>query len=119
MELVVVNGANAISRGVVSKLAGKQYQKIRLLDFRPYRKSVYDFQRQLSQGVELNKYMVSNAAALEHQLDGASDVLYFTHDYCANAADKNSFIQGTAKLAKKHGVKKLVAVCPSMVDTHT
>jgi hypothetical protein len=51
MELVVVNGANAISRGVVSKLAGKQYQKIRLLDFRPYRKSVYDFQRQLPAGV--------------------------------------------------------------------
>ena len=51
MELVVVNGANAISRGVLSRLAGKQYQKIRLLDFRPYRKSVYDFQRGLPQGV--------------------------------------------------------------------
>jgi len=25
MELVVVNGANAISRGVLSRLAGKQY----------------------------------------------------------------------------------------------
>jgi uncharacterized protein YbjT (DUF2867 family) len=30
----------------------------------------------------------------------------------AQAADKNSFIQSTAKLAKKHGVKRLVAVCP-------
>lgn len=39
-------------------------------------------------------------------------MVYFTHDYCANSADKNTFIQGTAKLAKKHGVKKLVAVCP-------
>jgi hypothetical protein len=39
-------------------------------------------------------------------------VIYFTHDYFANAADKNSFIQGTAKIAKKHGVEKLVAVCP-------
>lgn len=42
MELVVVNGANAISRGVISKLtANKAYNKVRLLDFRPYRKSVY------------------------------------------------------------------------------
>lgn len=39
-------------------------------------------------------------------------MLYFTHDYCANAADKNSFIQGTARMAKKHGIKKLVAVTP-------
>jgi len=37
MELVVVNGSSAISRGVLSKLAGKNYTKIRLLDFRPYR----------------------------------------------------------------------------------
>lgn len=55
MELVVVNGANAISRGVLSRLAGKQYQKIKLLDFRPYRKSVYGFQRTLPTGVELQK----------------------------------------------------------------
>ena len=47
MELVVVNGANAIARGVLSKLAGKQYQRIKLLDYRPYRKSVYDWQSTL------------------------------------------------------------------------
>lgn len=45
-------------------------------------------------------------------LEGAQDVVYFTHDYFASSSDKNSFIQATAKLAKKHGVKKLVAVCP-------
>ena len=56
--------------------------------------------------------MVQNAAALEHGIEGASDVIYFTHDYCDNAADKNTFIQGTASLAKKLGVKKLLAVCP-------
>jgi len=55
MELVVVNGANAISRGVLSRLAGKNYHKIRLLDFRPFRKSVYEFQRQLPAGVHLEK----------------------------------------------------------------
>jgi hypothetical protein len=41
MELVVVNASNAIARGVVSKLAGKGYSRIRFLDYRPYRKSVY------------------------------------------------------------------------------
>ncbi|CDW77708.1 UNKNOWN [Stylonychia lemnae] len=46
------------------------------------------------------------------ELNGVSDVLYFIHDYCAKAADKNTFIQGNAKLAKKHGIKKHVAVCP-------
>ena len=45
-------------------------------------------------------------------LEGAKDVLYFTHDYFANTSDKNNFIQVTARLAKKHGVEKLVAVCP-------
>ncbi len=58
MELVVVNGANAISRGVLSRLAGKNYQKIKLLDFRPYRKSVYEFQRSLPSGTQLDKLMV-------------------------------------------------------------
>ena len=50
--------------------------------------------------------------ALEHQLEGASDVLYFTHDYQANTSDKNLFIEATAKLTKKHGVKKTIAVAP-------
>jgi len=45
-------------------------------------------------------------------LEGAKDVLYFTHDYYAMSADKNSFIQSISKLAKKHGVEKLVAVSP-------
>lgn len=38
--------------------------------------------------------------------------MYFTHDYFSSTSDKNSFIQTTSKLAKKHGVKKFVAVCP-------
>jgi len=55
---------------------------------------------------------VQNAAALEHAIEGSKEVLYFTHDYTANAADKNTFIQGAAKITKKHGVEKFVAVCP-------
>lgn len=112
MELVVVNGANAISRGVLSRLAGKNYKKIKLLDFRPYRQSVYNFQRALPQGVELEKVQVQTQVNLDLALEGAQNVLYFTHDYCANASDKNAFIQATARTAKKHGVKNLVAVCP-------
>lgn len=109
-ELVVVNGASAISRGVLSKLAGKNYQKIRLLDFRPYRKSVYSFQRTVQVPVE--KHMVQTVTNLDLALEGAQDVVYFTHDYFASTSDKNNFLQATAKLSKKHGVKKLVAVCP-------
>jgi uncharacterized protein YbjT (DUF2867 family) len=113
MELVVVNGASAISRGVLSKLAGKNYQKIRLLDFRPYRKSVYAFQRAVTaQGVTIEKQQVQTIANLEIGLEGASDVVYFTHDYFANTSDKNNYIQAASRLSKKHGAKKFVAVCP-------
>ena len=35
-----------------------------------------------------------------------------THDYTSLVACKNNFLVGTAKLAKKHGVKNTVAVCP-------
>jgi len=35
-----------------------------------------------------------------------------THDYTSLVACKNNFLIGTAKLAKKHGIKNLVAVCP-------
>lgn len=58
MELVIVNGANSISRGVIQRLAGKQYSKVKLLDFRPHRQSVYAMQRSLPQGVTLEKVQV-------------------------------------------------------------
>jgi hypothetical protein len=112
MELVVVNGSNAIARGIISKLAGKNYQKIRLLDFRPYRKSVYAMQQSLPSGVQVEKHQVQSISNLDLALEGAQDVVYFTHDYFACTSDKNNFIQATARLSKKHGVNKLVAVCP-------
>jgi len=44
MELVVVNGASNIAKTVVTQLVKqKGYKTIRLLDFRPYRQSVYAF----------------------------------------------------------------------------
>jgi len=45
-------------------------------------------------------------------MEGADKVVYFTHDYTSMCPDKNDFLVGTAKLAKKHGVKSLAAVCP-------
>lgn len=51
-------------------------------------------------------------AALEYNLEGAKDVLYFTHDYFANSADKNNFLVATSKVSKHVGVERLVAVNP-------
>ena len=63
----------------------------------------------------------SKADDLDLALEGASDVVYFTHDYVVKIAyslgvnetiDKDLLLQKTSKLCKKHGVRKLVAVCP-------
>ena len=51
-------------------------------------------------------------------MEGASDVLYFTHDYLSMTSDKNDFLKATARSAKKVGVKKLVAVCPIEHDLY-
>ena len=51
-------------------------------------------------------------------MEGAKDVLYFTHDYSSMAADKNTFIQAAAKLSKKLGVQRMVAVCPIEHDLY-
>lgn len=69
-------------------------------------------QRALPSGVTLEKHQVQTLANLELGLEGAKDVIYFTHDYFANTSDKNNFIQATSRLGRKHGVSKMVAVCP-------
>jgi len=49
MELVVVNGANNIARSVIRGLtAGGKYNRVRMLDIRPYKQSTYAFQRELA-----------------------------------------------------------------------
>ena len=114
MELVVVNGASNISKSVIRSLtqSGK-YNKVRLLDFRPYRQSVYSFQRELNANkITLDKRLTMNAQSLDIAMEGADQVVYFTHDYTSMTADKSNFLVATAKLAKKHGVKHTVAVCP-------
>jgi hypothetical protein len=45
-------------------------------------------------------------------LEGAKDVVYFTHDYFATSADKNNSLVATAKLSKSLGVERIVAVNP-------
>jgi uncharacterized protein YbjT (DUF2867 family) len=50
--------------------------------------------------------------SIDNGLEGAENVVYFTHDYFTMSSDKNSHLQAVAKLAKKHQIKNLVAVCP-------
>lgn len=114
MELVIVNGASNISKRLIETLVKNgKYNRVRLLDFKPYHQHVYAFQRELSQkGVIVDKRITTNGQALDIALEGADKVVYVTHDYTSLVACKNNFLIGTAKLAKKHGVKNLVAVCP-------
>ncbi len=60
----------------------------------------------------VDKRITTNGQALDIALEGADKVVYMTHDYTSLVSCKNNFLVGTAKLAKKHGVKNLVAVCP-------
>ena len=117
-ELVVMNGAGNIARSVVSahlaKNAGK-YASVKLIDARPNRQSVYAWQRGLG-GVALKKHMARGAQSIDLGLEGANEVLYFTHDYYTMSSDKNSHLQAAAKLTKKHGIKNFVAVCPMEQD---
>jgi hypothetical protein len=97
-------------RGLIS---GGAYNKIRLLDFRPFKSSVYAFQREMAaKGIEVEKHQANSGASLDIALEGADKVVYFTHNYTSMTSCKNNFLLGTAKLAKKHGVNNLVAVCP-------
>ncbi len=117
MELVVVGGSNAIARGIIKKIA-PQFSKIRMLDARPYRKSVYAMQRALPATCELEKVQVNSAKAMEYALEGADQVLYFTHDYLAMTHDKNEYLKRTAINCEKVGAKKLIAVSPIEFDLH-
>jgi hypothetical protein len=45
-------------------------------------------------------------------MEGASDVVYFTHDYYTMSSDKNTHLKLSAKLAKSQGVQNFVAICP-------
>lgn len=45
-------------------------------------------------------------------LEGAQNLVYFTHDYVSMTGCKNNFLVASAKLAKKHGISNPIAVCP-------
>jgi len=63
-------------------------------------------------GVEVDKRLVKSSAGLTLNLEGAENVVYFTHHYTSMAIDKNLFLMGTAAAARELGIKKLTAVCP-------
>ena len=117
MQLTVVNGANAISRGVLKNLAGP-VKSVRLLDLRAQRAAVYALQEEIGEAAQLEKITASSQADLKYYLEGAENVLYFTHDYCTLSSAKNAFIEATAKSAKQVGVKKLLCVCPIEYDLY-
>ncbi len=81
MELVVVNGASNIAKQVIRRMtAGGAYNRVRLLDFNPFRKPVYDFQREMAAaGVTVDKRMAQSSGSIDVNLEGAEHVLYFTH----------------------------------------
>ena len=114
MELVVVNGANNLARSVIRNLtSGGRYNRVRILDFNPYKTASYNFQRELAgSGVQLDKRMTSNLGSLEVNMEGADQVVYLTHDLFSMTSCKNNTLVATAKLAKKLGVENMVAVCP-------
>ena len=60
--------------------------------------------------------MARSAQSIDQGLEGAKEVLYFTHDYFTMSSDKNSHLIAAAKLSKKHGVANFVAVCPIELD---
>ena len=102
-ELVVMNGAGNIARSVVSahlrRNAGR-YASVKLVDARPYRQSVYNWQATLA-GVRVNKALARSVDSLNLAMEGGKDVIYFTHDYVTMSSDKNSHLQAVAQIAKK------------------
>ena len=50
--------------------------------------------------------------SLEQAVEGADQVVYFTHDYFSMVSCKNNSLEATAKVAQKLGVSNVVAVCP-------
>ena len=110
-ELVVLNGAGNIAKTVVRSLLQRSaYNSVKLVDARPFRQSVYQWQATL--GTPLNKVMARNGPGIKLSMEGASNVVYFTHDYYTMSSDKNNHLKLAAKAAREQGINNLVAVCP-------
>lgn len=45
-------------------------------------------------------------------MEGADKVVYFTHDYFSMVSCKNNFLIASSKIAKRQGIKQILAVCP-------
>lgn len=115
--LVALNGSGNIARSVLQRILANnaQWSTLRLIDARPYRQSVYRWQDNLGQ-VQVEKQLARSAAQIELGLEGANQAVYFTHDYFSMSSDKNQHLIAAAKLTRKHGVNRVVAVCPPELD---
>ena len=110
----MLNAAGNIARQVVSSHLRKnasKYTSVKLVDARPFRKSVYNWQATLAPNLQVTKCLAKSVDSLNIELEGAQDVIYFTHDYVTMSSDKNSHLRAIAQLSAKHG-NNLVAVCP-------
>jgi uncharacterized protein YbjT (DUF2867 family) len=111
-SLVALNGSGNIARSVLSRvLQTSGASSLKLVDARPYRQSVYRWQASLA-NVELHKALARSVHSIDIGLEGESQAVYFTHDYFSMASEKNNHLIAMAKLTKKHGIHRAVAVCP-------
>lgn len=71
-QLVALNGSSNIARSVLSSLLARNphFQALRLIDAKPYRKSVYRWQSTLG-GVHLEKHLARSAQSIDLGLEGA------------------------------------------------
>ena len=63
-ELVVLNGAGNIARSIVLqhlRAHPGKYASLKLVDARPYRSSVYNFQAKIPEGIHLSKFLARTA----------------------------------------------------------
>ena len=114
-ELTILNGASNVARSVASAFMrqnASSYNKLRLIDARPFRSSVYQWQSALGDDVNVSKHMARSVQSIDIAMEGSENAVYFTHDYFSMSSDKNSHLVAMAQLAKKHGIKNAVAVCP-------
>ncbi len=114
-KLAIVNGSNILGRSLLGSLARRH--SARLLDPRPYRRSVYALQAELKQqNSKFEKHQIYTPDSLSRGIEGADTVIYINHDYYSLTSDKDDMLKITASKAKQLGVQQLIALSPIEFD---
>jgi hypothetical protein len=110
-SITVINGSNIFARNAIRKLTEK-FQKITLCDFRPYRQSVYELQKELElKQIQLNKVQLVGKLCLQREISKAENLLYFAHDYATMTSDNQSNLSEFA-LSSIEFPRQIVCVWP-------